>query len=282
MNVRERIRTLGGTLTVWSQPGKGTTLHLCIPLLPSHLQIQAQEQANQEFIRAIRKIRRIQRIGIRAAEFAATCILLGTPAFLAQWVVFICIGITCISWLWAQQYRVQLALDFGRRYPRHFALLAESYTLLSGIVLLCMLFPNYFAAFRYYTTMPDSMWLVLAIYIALTISMLFTCVRSLQNADRYVALLSGAALFAEMRRQIRQNVIDWTAWIIVFALTLLQLSLAPTFLLDAVAQNMAYVLLSVWFIFLGLKTISIARWHHRLRKVANADASRTKKEIGND
>ena len=280
INVHERIRTLGGTLTVWSQPGKGTTLHLCIPLMPSDHQIHAQEQANQECIRAIRKIRRIQRIGTRTAELAAACILLAIPAFLAQWAVFICIGITCISWLWAQQYRVQLALDFGRRYPRHFALLAESYALLSSMILLCMLFPNYFSAFRYYTTMPDSMWLVVAIYISLTISVIVTCLRSFQNADRYVTLLSGAALFAEMRRQIRQNVIDWTAWIIVFALTLLQLNLTPNFLVDAVAQRMAYVLLSVWFIFLGLKTIHIARWQYRLHKVT--DIGITEKGTSND
>src|SRR5205807_832136 len=32
-NVRERVNTLGGTLSIWSLPGKGTTLHLYIPLI---------------------------------------------------------------------------------------------------------------------------------------------------------------------------------------------------------------------------------------------------------
>src|SRR5260370_36951075 len=68
-NVRERINSLGGIMAVWSLPGKGTTLHLCIPLVKPHLQVQ--EHAKQESATAARKTHRILRAGTLAAELTA-------------------------------------------------------------------------------------------------------------------------------------------------------------------------------------------------------------------
>ena len=44
-NVRERVGTLGGSASVWSLPGEGTTLHLCIPLIPA---AKPEEQAREQ------------------------------------------------------------------------------------------------------------------------------------------------------------------------------------------------------------------------------------------
>src|SRR5207249_3872938 len=96
------------------------------------------------------KTHRILRIGQWAAELAAVLILLYIPASIALWLVLICIIVALACWLWAQQYRLQLALDFGREHARHLALLAESYALLSGSLLLCMLYANYFVPLRDY------------------------------------------------------------------------------------------------------------------------------------
>lgn len=149
-------------MAVWSLPGKGTTLHLCIPLVKPHL--QAQERMHQEAAIITRKTHRILRTGI----LAAALMLLYTPISIALWAVLACILVALASWLWGQQNRLQISLAFGRGQPQHLVLLAESYALLSGILLLRMLYANYFAHLDYSLFLasaqemfiPDNAWLV--------------------------------------------------------------------------------------------------------------------------
>src|SRR5215467_2741998 len=70
-NVRERVRDLGGILSVWSLQGKGTTLHLCIPLVEPPQEVQEQERRNRELAEAARQTRRILCASMLAAEFVA-------------------------------------------------------------------------------------------------------------------------------------------------------------------------------------------------------------------
>lgn len=56
-NVRERVRALGGTVAIWSLPDKGTTLHVCIPLLEPQEQVQEKEIASREAVKA--QVRRL-------------------------------------------------------------------------------------------------------------------------------------------------------------------------------------------------------------------------------
>ena len=54
-NVRERVGALGGTVAVWSLPGKGTTLHLCIPLVQLPAAGEERERIDQELTTAFHK-----------------------------------------------------------------------------------------------------------------------------------------------------------------------------------------------------------------------------------
>ena len=265
-NVRERVNDMGGTLTVWSLPGKGTTLHLCIPLVNSQLQVQ--ELANQELAHAVQRTSRILRYGQWAAELAAALILFCVPAFIAQWLVFLCIVLTLISWLWAQQYRLQIVLDFGQRHPQYLALQVRSYGLLSGMLLLCILYPSYYVAFRNYLSNPEIAWVELAFYTVFAIAILVTIVQYTRYISRYYKALVSKALQEEIRRQLQQNGIDWTAWVIVFALVLFQLNVTPTLLGDVAVRGMAFVLLSMWFGYLLIKALHIVYWQRLLRKSA--------------
>ena len=230
--------------------------------------MQIQEQANQEFAHAVQRISRILRTGQWVAEFAAILILFAIPAFIAQWLVFLCIVLTLISWLWAQQYRLQIVLDFGQRHPQYLELLAKSYGLLSGMLLLCILYPNYYVAFRNYLSNADIAWVEFAFYAVFAIAILVTFVQYTRYCGRYYKSLAGKALREEIRRQLQQNGIDWTAWVIVFALTLFQLNVTPTLLGDAAVRGMAYVLLSTWFGYLVVKAIHILYWQRLLRRSA--------------
>ncbi|HLJ33780.1 MAG TPA: hypothetical protein VKU38_09025 [Ktedonobacteraceae bacterium] len=180
---------------------------------------------------------------------------------------------TLISWLWAQQYRLQIALDFGQRHPQYAALLAKSYGLLAGILLLCILYPSYFLAFRYYSPAVGIIWLELASYAVFAAGILVTYVQYHHYSGRYYASLAGKALREEIRHQLQRSGIDWTAWVIVLALTLFQLKVAPGILTDSAVQGMAYILLIAWFICLLLKTIRIVYWQRVLRKPAMTTTS---------
>ena len=273
-NVRERINSLGGIMAVWSLPGKGATLHLCIPLVKPHL--QAQERMNQEAAIATRKTHRILRTGTLAAELAAALMLLYTPASIALWAVLTCILVALASWLWGQQNRLQISLAFGRGRPQHLALLAESYALLSGILLLCMLYANYFAHLDYSLfltsvqkmVIPDNTWLIGGFCGIFIIAIVVAYVRYAQNSDRYYKTLSQQTREEHVRQQLRQNVIDWLAWTIVTGLTLSLMNFFPILPPDPTTQSIGFVLLFAWFVTILLKSMRIARWHSMLHRLA--------------
>jgi hypothetical protein len=287
-NIRERVDTLGGTVAVWSLPGKGTTLHLCIPLARPQSQVQAQELTNEKLAPVVAKTRSIFRAGILAAELAAALILLYTPAFIAVWAVLICIIVAFGSWLWTQQHRRRISLEFGREHPVNFVLLAESYGLLSGILLLCMLWPNYlthlsdvlYSAFAAAQFTPDtfwiawtpwSVWLASGFFGIFTIAIAATYVRYAQNISRYYKTLSSKEAQEQVRRQLQQLVIDWMAWTIVAALTVFLLNFFPAILVgpaEPAVQSMDLILLCAWFIIILLKSVRIAREHSALRRSA--------------
>lgn len=275
-NVRERVNALGGIMAVWSLPGKGTTLHLCIPLVKPYL--QAQERAKQESAAATRETRRILRAGTLAAELAAALMLLYTPVSIAVWAVLACIVVALACWLWAQQPRLQFSIAFGREHAQHLALLAESYGLLSGILLLCMLYANYFAhlgyplypAFALTKFMLGNIWLVGGFYAIFIIAVVVTYVCYAQNSDRYYKTFSQKALQEQVRQQLRQIVIDWLAWVIVAGLTVSLLNIFPVLPADPTTQSIGFALLFAWFIAILLKSTRIARWHSVLRRLAES------------
>jgi signal transduction histidine kinase len=265
-NVRERVRGLGGTLAVWSLPGEGTTLHLCIPLV--RLRLESQEQlASQSFANAIRKPRRILRGGILAAELAAMCVLLYTPAMVALWAIGIGMLLALISLLWSQQYISQLAVEFGHKEAQHFLLGAERYGLLSSILLLCTFWLVY--ASSYFSLTSGYVWLAAGLLGIFTLTLMLTAFRSLQDMDSYYKTLSSHALQEQMQQR-QQIIIDWLAWIIGVALTVFLLGVFPAIWEDQAVHDMGMVVLSVWFLAVLLKSVQIARWQNALRRLAKA------------
>jgi signal transduction histidine kinase len=280
-NVRERVAALGGTVAIWSLPGKGTTLHLCIPLVQPHA--QEQERANQELATTVRKTRLILRVGIWAAELAAVLVLLYTPVFIALWAVLTCIIVALASWLLAQQYRLQVSLQFGRGHPQNIALLAESYGLLSGTLLLGMLYANYFNSWHSsfdFASIPDmfvtnNAWLLSGIFIMaiVTTYMLYS-----RHTDRYYKTLSGKSLREQLRQQFQQVVIDWMAWAVALGLTVFLLGFFKAIQKEPPVQGTGLIFLCAWFIIILLKSIRTVRWHNVLRVPAQRATQEQKGE----
>ena len=270
-NVRERVHDLGGILSVWSLTAKGTTLHLCIPLVKPPQEMQEQEHRNRELARATRKTRQMLYAGMLAAGLVATLMLLYAPPSISLLPVFTGIIVAFACWLWAQQHRLRISLEFGREHPLNFALLAESNGLLSGILLLCILCPTYFMSLYapfYLSFISDNMWLAAAFFGIFISAVIMTYLRYSQHIDRYYKTISYQALQALVRQQLQHIVIDWIAWAVVIALTIFLLNFFPTIAVDPVMQGTDFVLLCAWFIIILLKSIRIARWHNALRLLA--------------
>ena len=270
-NVRERVRDLGGILSIWSLQGRGTTLHLCIPLVKPLQEVQEQERRNREFAGATRQTRQILYAGTLLAELVAALMLFYVPPSIALLPVLTCIIVAFACWLWAQQHRLRISLEFGREHPLNFALLAESKGLLAGILLLCLLCPTYFMSLYnpfYLSFISDHMWLAAAFFGIFISALITTYVHYSRIMDRYYKTISYEASQVWVRQQLQHIVIDWIAWTVMVALAIFLLNFFPAIATDPVMQGTDFVLLCAWFIIILLKSLRIARWHTALRLLA--------------
>ena len=266
-NVRERVDALGGSINVWSLPNHGTTLHACIPLAAP--QAHKQELTDQKVTTAAHRAHLALCRGLWSIELAAAFILLYTPSPIAPWATGICIMTSIVTLLWAQQYRLQIAMDGGRTHPHYTRLLAQSYGLFAGIVFLCMLYPNYFAASRSFVLGQDLNleWVMPVFFGTFILIMLVSYIRSLQNDERYCGTLAYRELRELVQRRTQQIIIDWLAWVCGIGLAVLQFHLFPDLFQDYTTLAMGSVMLFAWFLSTLVKTIHCARWHSVLSHV---------------
>ena len=265
-NVRERVRALGGTLAVWSQPGKGTTLHLSIPLVNPQ-PVSSEQLVSQSFADAIRKLRHILRAGTLAVELGVVFVLLYTPATIALWALGICILLALICLLWSQQFTSQLVVEFGHRRAQHLLLRSERYGLLSGILLLSMVWLIYLVSSYFFSLTASSIWLAVG-FLGIFITFVLASVRSFQDKDNFYKTFSSQALRERLHQQLPQIVIDWLAWATGVALAIFLLNAFPIIGKDQIVHDMGLVMLAVWFIVALLKSVQIARWQNKLRRMA--------------
>jgi len=145
--------------------------------------------------------------------------------------------------------------------------LAESYCLLSGTLLLVILYSNYFLF------ISNSIWSRLG-FLAVCIELVFfaiciaavatTYVGYARNLSRYYKALSRKALQEQIRKQFQQIVVDWIVWVIIVGLTIVLLNAFPTILTGPPISAMDLALLCVWFLAILMKSLRTARWHHTL------------------
>ncbi len=275
-NVRERVSALGGTIAIWSLPNKGTTLHVCIPLLKPKPHVQ--EQANQEIAHALHQSHRILHIGIWTIELAAALILLYTPVSIALWIVLLCIIAALSSLLWSAQYKPNLK---DLQNLEQLLLLRDKYGLHTAILLVSMLYLNYFEAFRatLYTAFLSNNLLYIIIFFGICISLLIACyMRFSRSTDRYYQSLSRQSLQTQLRQARQQVVIDWILWTTIASLTAFLMKFFPAMLIDTTVQYMGILLLCVWFLAIFLKSIRITYWL-LIRRDANVISDQKERRI---
>jgi signal transduction histidine kinase len=267
-NVRERVRGLGGTVALWSQPGKGTTLHLCIPLVSPLIESQ-QQLTNQLSADAISKLHRILRGGLLAVELAVVFVLFYTPVTIALWALGICALFAISSFLWSHQYSSRLALEYGRKETQLLLLHSLRYGLLSGILLLCIVLLIYLVS-SYFVLTSNILWLTFGLVGMLLITFFLTSVRCLQDMEGYYKTLSAQVLRQRLQQQLRQIAIDWLAWVIGVVLATFLLHAFPSIEQEQVVHDLGLVALAVWFVVVLLKSVHVAYWQYTLRRMTKS------------
>src|SRR5581483_2722306 len=276
-NVRERVEELGGTLSLWSMPAQGTTLHLCIPLVKPKL--QTREHANRELTSTVRKTRSTLRAGMYSIDLAAAFILLYTPVTVALWLVGLCIIVALISWFWTQQYRFQISLHVGRQQEQHLLLLAQSYYLLASILLLMMFYAGYLLFIFNNEGLQFGLfgtWIVLFFLIAWIVAIGVTYIEYARNLSRYSKVLARAALQEQVQRQLQQIIVYWIVWLVTVGLTIIFLNVFSVVPADELLRRMSFALLAVWLLALLMKSFRVIQWQRRL-SVLNEGASQEQK-----
>lgn len=268
-NVRERIEALGGTASIWSMAGKGTTLNLCIPLLKPQQPADAQGDTVQEIPAVAGKARRTLMPGVRVAELAAASMLLYIPPWLAFWFVPVCLLLAAGAWLWSQQYRLQVSLDLGVRHAQSFLLRAQSYALLSGVLLLGTLYLNYFIVPAHRNAYPvfQRPWQTISTSLIAVLALIIITfyILSLLNMQMHFKLVTLKKQHELVRQQGQQVVIDWLAW---GSVTLLAIPLYSWLadILDIRAALNAALLLTAWGIINLVKTLRLVAWQQQFHK----------------
>lgn len=274
-NMRERARSLGGQLAIWSQPGQGTTLHLYFPLLKEAGEIHSQVDDTQAS-GAVASTRKALGIGMKAVELAAILVLLYTPAPFAALLVGSALLVALCTWLWSQRTRMQAMLSMGSRSAHTFALQAENYALLAGIALLLFSELGYLK----YTIFAHADILLVAgpplVGMGLcAVASGVTALSSLVARERAYRRMSEQTLQPLLMQKLRESLLDLVVWalvtILIFTLTTVRFYTLPKIGVVGWVEDSGLFVLALWFICTAVRLGQIARWRwFMMRKVVRA------------
>ncbi|MDQ6662366.1 MAG: sensor histidine kinase, partial [Chloroflexota bacterium] len=213
-NVRERGKRLGGTVTIWSKSGQGTTLHVCIPLIDPLQSSKEQEEQNEEITVLTRKTRRSLILGVRMAELAAIVMLLAAPLQISSIVLALCILLAIGAYVSFRRRKTHLTLSAGRSAPQLLTVRAEGYGLLAGILLLCSLYMGYLHILQYRLIFPASDIGTLCILLAALFALFMLIVYFLRYRmiGRTYQLLSLQELQEKTTQRLQLGIVDFCAW----------------------------------------------------------------------
>lgn len=263
-NMRERARSLGGQLAIWSQPGQGTTLHLYFPLIKEAGKIQPQAEDAQTN-GAIARTRKMLDIGMKTVEIAAILVLLYTPAPFAALLIGCAFLVALCAWLWSQRSRMQAMLSIGHNTAHSHFLQAESYALLAGIALLFLSELGYLK----YTVFAHANILLVAgpplIGIGLcAIGFGVAALSSLVARERAYRRMSGQTLQPLLMQKLRESLLDLLVWtlvtILIFVFTIVHFYTLPNIGVVGWVEDSGLCVLALWFVCTVIRLLQITRW----------------------
>ncbi|HLL77914.1 MAG TPA: sensor histidine kinase [Ktedonobacteraceae bacterium] len=262
-NINERIKQVGGTMDLSSQPGEGTSLHLRIPLREyvAAATLAEQEWRDAELSRLMRQAREKLTFSANAIAVTGLLLLFNAPILLYA----LALGAALYSYIQAQFYRSQVRLIAGHNSIQELELRYEEDYNLASIFLFCAIGITYLpvapthwplAITQLVTEILASLFLLLC---------LVESIRWYVARSRYYRLLTPTELRKRIGKKQRAIISSLTAWFVVVVLTLLigDVRFPVPFLtsnLNDWWNNVVIVLLVIWPILEGIDYLYTISW----------------------
>jgi signal transduction histidine kinase len=232
LNVQERVQAMKGTVTIWSEPDKGTKLTIRTQLLAIY-KLQETQPQDKEIAAITSKTSTILRVGNWLAGLTMLSVILSAPSFFTAIAVLVSIPVLFFLYLLVRNARTHLAILPGSK--KYFLLTTvNGYRLLTNAFLLYSIAMYYIPFFLtdLVSTFNLSIYVfVITIYqgqavlfflcplIFLAFSLLLL-LRFLFTARAYRQTLSSAELKALTRKQQRQLGWNFLACILITVITI--------------------------------------------------------------
>lgn len=263
-NMRERARSLGGQLAIWSQLDQGTTLHLYFPLIKEAGEIHSQVEDTRAS-GAVARTRKVLGIGMKAIELAAILVLLYTPAPFAALLVGGAFLVALCAWLWSQRARMQVVLSMGRKSAHTFALQAESYALLAGLALLLLSELGYlkYTIFAQANILPIVGPPLIGMGLC-AIAFGVAAIGSLVARERAYRRMPEQTLQPLLMQKLRESLFDLVVWVLVtiliFTLTTVHFYTLPNIGVVGWVEDSGLFVLALWLVCSIVRLGQITRW----------------------
>lgn len=250
-NVRERVGTLGGSVTIWSQPGNGTTLHIYVPLLAQPAAAQPVEELDPELADDKRATHRISRFGMIVAELTIACILFSAP--LQEIIVGMGLLLSAVAWIWSSLLRGRVAREIMPR--ERLTLQAAGHDLLARVLWLALFYAGDFTL----ATRTELAFPVFLGFAGICAPAAFIC-SLLSRSQGNAALLLQNDPGEQYAWQLDRLAVDTLAWCGVASLT-------P--LIDYTHSDLPIagpLMLLAWLLVVVMNWIQLARWRFILKQ----------------
>lgn len=272
-NIRERAASLNGTITVQSAQGKGTTLHVTVPLLQTLRSLQEQKRIELETRRDTEQAVRGFQIGETAVPISIILIIINLNSAIR--IPFIAIGVCILAVLYGflqgHYYKTRVALHTGNTSLATLTLQQREEKLrLHLLILLPFCVWYLFFPFKWWVLPLGAIALLAAVALVIGLE-IFLRRRYYHVMDCYYRLMTQQEVRLELAYKRRDNIRSWWIWLFIVVGFLFVRHLVFTFSVSTPGVWYSYADVAgmiLWALILSSNALHIARW----RRLVATDA----------
>jgi hypothetical protein len=217
-NLHERAKSLRGTVEVQSTIGKGTTIHIAIPLLEALRDAQELEQIAREDKRAIEQAKRGFQLGENFSPLIIILLVINSifpdTAHIPLIAIGICVLVVFFGYLQGRYYTTRVSLTLSEENVETLSLRLQAHGIRLWLLRIFAL-GLWYALINQKAWILPYAWLIASIFSLLVIG-LFVIEHKAQHhtKSRYYALLPRSELHWEFRQESRGLARRFRTWLI--------------------------------------------------------------------
>ena len=271
-NLHERAKSLRGAVEVQSAIGKGTTVHIAIPLLEALRDAQELEQIARENKRAIEQAKRGFQLGENFAPLTIILIVINSmfqdTAHIPLIAIGICVLVVLFGYLQGRYYTTRVSLTLGEENVETLSLRLRAHGVRLWMLRIFVL-GLWYALINQKAWIWPYAWLAASIFSLLLIG-LFVIEHKAQRRTkgRYYALLPRSELHWEFRQEKQNLARRFRIWLIASGIEAIvvirtfgvsSVNLSPTTPAGWISYGIITVFIS-WGITNLVDSIQVKRW----------------------